>query len=128
MRIVRIGAAVVGFFMLLGQAMAADDTAPIIGRWVDRLPDGNSMITGFTAHTVTFYSVNAQGMSLGPPTTITVQYRKLADGSLLATPVDAFGEPLMVKVKNDIMVLTFEGLAPRTLTREKAAAAPKPHG
>ncbi|MSO72051.1 MAG: hypothetical protein EXQ84_00370 [Rhodospirillaceae bacterium] len=107
--------------------MAADDTAPIIGRWVDRLPDGTAMITGFSAHTVTFYSVNAQGMSMGPPTTITVQYRKLSDGALLATPIGDIGEPLMVKVKNDIMVLTFEGLPPRTLMREKEVAIPKPH-
>ncbi len=128
MRIVGIGAAIVGFLMLAGQAMAADDTAPIIGRWVDRLPDGNAMITQFSPRTVTFFSVNGQGMSMGPPTTITVTYRKMPDGSLLATPIDDFGEPLNVKVKNDIMVLTFEGLAPRTLMREKEQAAPKPHG
>ncbi len=129
MRIVGIGAAVVGLFMLMAPALAADNTTPYVGRWVDKLPDGTAMITGFSRSTVTFYSVNGQGMSLGPPTTITVNFRDLPDGSILATPIDGFGEPMILRIKNDVMILAFEGLSPRTLTREKEVAVPaKPHG
>jgi len=131
MQIFKFGAALAGLFMV-GQAMAAspgDLSAPVIGVWVDKLPDGSSMMIDFASHGVTFHTMDTRGMGSGPPTTISVQYRKMPNGSLMLVPTGDVGEPMAVRVNGpDVMVIQFEGMQPRTLVRQKEQPAQKPHG
>jgi hypothetical protein len=122
MKYMRLGAMVVGSLMLAGQAMAASDVTPVLGNWVDKLPDGTGMVVGFTEKTVAFTSLDARGRSSGPPTTIAVASKKMADGTLYFTPTGELGEPFEVKMNSaESLEIRFPGLQPRTLAREKAA-------
>ncbi len=133
MRILTLCAAMFGLFMLSHQAIAAaprgGDSEPVIGSWLDKLPDGSAMMISFTPYAVTFNTIDSRGMGSGPPTTIQVEYKKQANGSLMLTPTGTVGEPMAVRVNGpDVMVIQFQGLQPRTLVRQKEDAGPaNPH-
>jgi hypothetical protein len=129
MKKMRLAAILVGSLMVGTPAMAANDMGPILGNWVDQLPDGTGMVVGFTEETVAFTSLDTRGRSSGPPTTIKIASKKMADGTLYFTPKGDLGEPFEVKVNDaDSLEIRFPGLKPRTLSREKAAQPRKsPH-
>lgn len=138
MHIFRLGAALVGLLMLvlhIGDAVAAApsaraESAPVIGSWIDKLPDGSAMMITFTPYAMTFHTLDTRGFGNGPPTTIQVSYRKMPNGSLMLTPTGEVGEPMAVRVNGtDVMVIQFEGMQPRTLVRQKdePAAPGSPH-
>lgn len=125
MKIFKVVAALAGVLMLLAQPVfAADDASPVVGTWVDKLPDGFLMVLSFTPTTVAFQPFDATGKG-GAPTTINVKYKKQSNGDLHLTPEGNVGEPLRVTLKDtNTLELQFEGREPRTLTRQKAEAAP----
>ena len=127
MKILKFVAALAGVLMLLAQPVfAADDSSPVVGTWVDKLPDGFLMVLSFTPTTVAFQPFDSTGPG-GAPTTINVKYKKQTNGDLQLTPEGNVGEPLRVTLKGpNTLELQFEGREPRTLTREKTEAAP--HG
>ncbi len=130
MQVAKFGAAMAGVMMLLAQSvMAADDSTPIAGVWVDKLPSGMLKLIEFTPTTVAFYDVDPASGRGSPPTTMTVTYKKDDQGAIRLTPTTADGLPFTVTVKNaDTAVLKFDGYDARTLTRQKAPAMPKGHG
>lgn len=133
MRILTLCAAMLGLFMLIGQVQAAasrgGEAEPLIGSWIDKLSDGSAMMISFTPYAVTFNTMDSRGMGSGPPTTIQVEYKKQANGSLMLVPTGTVGEPMAVRVNGpDLMVIQFEGLQPRTLVRQKEDPKPaNPH-
>ena len=131
MKILKLVVVIAGVVMFLGQAtvaaVAADDSAPVVGTWVDKLPDGYLMVLSFTATSVAFQPFDAGGKG-GAPTTIPVKYKKQSNGDLHLTPEGDVGEPLRVTIKNpNTLELQFQGREPRTLTRQKAEAALRGH-
>jgi hypothetical protein len=128
MKLLKAIAAVAALVMTLGQAVyAADDFAPALGVWVDKLPDGTLMVLSFTPETVSFQPFDATGKG-GAPATMPVTYKKQANGDLQLDPKDpAIGEPLRVTVKNPTtMEIQFTGREPRTLTKQKTEAPKHP--
>lgn len=127
MKIAKLAGVVAGFLMLATQAMAAPDiSAPAIGTWVDKLPDGTTMVLSFTRESVSFQPFDANGRG-GAPATMPVTYSKDANGDLQLKPETEVGEPLRVTIKDsNTLELQFVGRAPRTLMRQKDA--PAPHG
>lgn len=133
MRFLTLCAAMLGLFLFAGPTMAAaprgGEAEPLIGTWVDKLPDGSAMMISFTPYAVTFNTMDSRGMGSGPPTTIQVEYKKQSNGSLMLTPTGTVGEPMAVRVNGpDVMVIQFEGMQPRTLVRQKEEPGPaNPH-
>jgi hypothetical protein len=120
MKIVKLAGAVAGFLMLVGQAVAADVSTPAIGTWIDKLPDGATMVLNFTPDSVSFQPFDQSGRG-GAPATMKVTYKKDANGDLQLTPETEVGEPLRVTMKDaNTLELQFAGREPRTLTRQKA--------
>ena len=126
MKLMKFAAGVAGILLLMAQGASADDSTPLIGSWVDKLPNGYLMITDFSATTVAFHPVDPEGKG-SPPTTIPVTYSKDKDGAIRLMPGGNLGEPLTVLIKDaNTILLQFDGMDPRTLTRQKAA--PPAHG
>jgi len=123
MKIAKFGMAVIGFFMMFGQAAQAqvrEDVSQIVGVWEDRLPDGSFMVTTISSGTVSFLMVNRDGFSNGPPTTIEVSFSKYDKDTYLATPIGSIGEPVAFKANTkDSIFIQFEGREPRTLNRQQ---------
>ena len=132
MNFARFGAALFGLLMLLGHAASAQQELPFIGSWIDRLPDGNAMVTEFSPYTVTFFVVDKFGNTSGPPTTISVDVSKPDEKTYMLTPSGALGEPMAVQVKDaNTVYLLFKDRNPRTLRRrveEEQQDPPHPHG
>jgi hypothetical protein len=133
MKIAKFGMAAVGFLMMLAfgpaaQAQVLQDVTPIVGQWADKFSDGTAMITIISPSSVTFYLINHEGVSNGPPTTIDVSFSKYDVGTYLATPTGPIGEPMAFKESTrDTIFIQFEGKEPRTLTRQKNMGM-GPHG
>lgn len=127
MKIAKLAGAIAGMLMMLGQAVAAADiSAPAIGVWIDKLPDGTTMVLSFTPESVSFQPFDTNGRG-GAPATMPVSYKKQPNGDLQLTPQTDVGEPMRVTVKNaDTLELQFVGREPRTLMRQKEAA-PRAH-
>ena len=121
MRVLSGEAGVVAAFVLLIGAAVADDSAQLIGQWIDKLPNGASMVTVFTSTTVAFHGVDPQGND-GPTNTVQVAYKKSSSGAIAITAEDQQGDPLLVTVKDDnTLLMTFPGADPRTLVRQQPA-------
>jgi hypothetical protein len=134
MKIARFGMAAFGFLAMLvfgsaAQAQVLEDVTPIVGQWADKFPDGTAMITVISPSSVTFYLINHEGVSNGPPTTIDVTFKKYDVGTYLATPTGPVGEPMAFKESSrDTIFIQFEGKEPRTLTRQRDMGMNNPHG
>ncbi len=132
MNFARFGAALVGFLMLFAHAASAQQDIPFAGNWIDRMPDGNAMVTVISPYTVTFYVVDSHGNTSGPPTTISVDVSKPDEKTYLLSPTGAVGEPMAIQVKDgNTIYLQFKGRNPRTLKRwvEEESDQPRnPHG
>lgn len=114
-------------FCLLGQAFAAE-ADPIIGRWLDKLPDGNSMIVEFTATQISFQGVT-QGGAAVPPSVFPAMYKKEGDGKFVVAIEGQPQDPMAVMLTGaDKISLKFPGRDARDLVRYVPPPAEKPRG
>lgn len=128
MKILTSAAALTGLAMcLLGPALAAD-ADPIIGRWVDKLPDGNSMIVEFTLTQISFQGVTQAGAAV-PPSVFPAMYKKEGDGKFVVAIEGQPNDPMAVMLTGkDKLSLKFPGRDARDLVRYVEAAPEKPKG
>ena len=130
MKIAKFGLAVIGFFMMFGQAAQAqvrEDVSQIVGVWEDRLPDGSYMMTTISPAAVSFLMVSRDGFSSGPPTIIEYSFSKYETDTYMATPIGPVGEPVAFKYNSkDQIFIQFEGRDPRLLSRQKPMASGMP--
>ena len=121
MRIIKTGAAVLMALVLSVGMAVADDSAQIVGEWLDNLPNGARMITVFTPTSIAFHGIDPQGNE-GPTNTVQVTFKKNDKGGIYIL-ANQGGDPLSVTVKDaNTLLLQFPGADARTLTRQKPAA------
>lgn len=99
---------------LAGQSRAADPSL-LIGKWIEKLPDGAGAVTEFTATTMATYGVDTAGAPTGKPKIVDVTYRNLGE-SIAITVVG--GDGLLAVVRNqNAIVLEFPGAGGHQLKR-----------
>ncbi len=129
MKVAKILAGVAGLFMLnmgmsIGPALAADSDA-LIGEWFDKMPNGATMVTVFSAASMTFHGLAPDGSST-PDTTLAVTYKKQADGAISVAPNSMPDQPVTATVKDaNTLELRFPGTEVRKLVRHTPDAKKK---
>jgi hypothetical protein len=102
-------------FCAWASAAAASDPNQIIGKWIERFPNGSGMVTEFTATTISSFGVDASGKQGAPPQTTKVTYKDLGD-SIGVNFAGGGGILVLVKGPNNI-VLDFPGMGAHQLMR-----------
>ncbi len=108
----------VGLLLTFGHVFAQDEN-PLIGQWIDPLPNGAAMITEFSADTVAFWAVSpggAKSETNSAPVTITKQ----DNGAYSIAIKGQEDTPLIaMMVGANAMQLAYPGMASRRLMRRE---------
>ena len=67
MRVSSILLGAVAAFALAASAAQADQPAAIFGKWIEKYPNGNGMVTEFADASISSYPVDRDGRPLGAP-------------------------------------------------------------
>ena len=90
---------------------------PLIGQWVDQLPNGAAMITEFTADTISFWAINPTG-ARSETNVAPISYESLPNGGISISISGQDDTPLTAVMRSsDTLELVFPGMASRRLTR-----------
>lgn len=109
------------YLCLLAPASAADN--PVVGRWIDKLPSGASMIVEFSAAQVSFQSMTAEG-NLLPPSVFPVTYKSEGKDQFVVAIEGQPSEPMAVMLTAPgKLSLKFPGRDARDLVRYVAETA-----
>jgi hypothetical protein len=123
----RVGIAIITLFLWSQATFAANNGVQLLGKWVENLSNGGTMIVEFTETTLSFTPIDASGRTLKPTNTSEVTFKQLgisdAGESISITFKDKNGNPsggilAIVKSENKI-VLDFPGVGVHLLTRAK---------
>jgi hypothetical protein len=115
----RIVLALVFASALAGAAQAAVP-ATVYGKWIERFPDGNGMVTEFTPAQVSSYPVDSLGKPTAAPTAMPVTYVDLG-GPMVGVAFSGGGGAIAAEKTADAITLDFPGIGAHELTRLKAA-------
>jgi len=122
-------AAVAGLSLSLMASAFAADADPLVGKWIDKLPDGGAMIVEFTLKQVSFQQVTAEGMA-APASTFGATYTKEAADKFGVAIEGQPDQPMaLVLLKTGKLNVKFPGRNARELSRyvPEVDAKPKPH-
>ena len=84
MKILKFAGALAGLVLCLSGPVIAAESDPIIGQWIDKLPDGNAMIVEFTVDKISFTGVTVEGSHV-PSSVFPVRYKKEGDGKCVVS-------------------------------------------
>ena len=93
--------------------------ATVYGKWIERFPDGNGMITEFTSAQVSSYPVDSLGKPTAAPTAMPVTYVDLG-GPMVGVSFSGGGGAIAAEKTADAITLDFPGIGAHELTRVKA--------
>ncbi len=96
---------------------AAADSVVIMGRWIERLPDGRGVVSEFGPNSLTTYPVDARGAPTGPSQQWTVFYRDVGGDDLVLAYSDGGGNLNIHKKGADAITIEFPGVGSHDLTR-----------
>ena len=113
----RIVLALVFASALAGAAQAAVP-ATVFGKWIERFPDGNGMVTEFTPAQVSSYPVDSLGKPTAAPTAMPVTYVDLG-GQMVGVAFSGGGGAIAAERTTDAITLDFPGIGAHELTRVK---------
>lgn len=103
--------------LLFAQSAGAEEVNPLIGQWVDQLPNGAAMITEFTADTISFWAVNPTGAK-SETNTAPITFETLPNGGISISIRGQNDAPLTAVMRGaNTVELVFPGMASRRLTR-----------
>lgn len=129
MNILKSVVALAGLFLCLqGPARGAEN--PLMGRWIDKLPSGASMIIEFTPERISFTSMTEEG-NLLPPSVFPITYKAEGKDQYVIAIEGQPSEPMAVMLTAPgKLSLKFPGRDARDLVRyvPDAAAPAKPKG
>ncbi len=113
----------------MASAVFADSANPLLGKWVEKFPNGASMLTVFTDKTITSTPADTNGKPSGSAITANITYKslghddKLGDGyniNFVSPDGKSDGPGIMAYVKTpDTLVLDFPGASTHNLSRVK---------
>jgi hypothetical protein len=115
-----VGLAIAG--ALAGAAQAAIPSS-VYGKWIERFPDGNGMVTEFTPAQVSSYPVDSSGKATAAPTAMPVTYVDLG-GPMVGVAFQGGGGAVAAATTADALTLDFPGVGAHELTRVKAETLP----
>ena len=110
-----------GALALAGPSHAAVPST-VFGKWIERFPDGNGMVTEFTAGAISSYPVDQAGRATAAPTAMPVSYVDLG-GPMLGVSFHSGGGAVVAKQGDDAMTLDMPGIGAHQLIRVKANGA-----
>jgi hypothetical protein len=123
-KLVPLGLLVAG--ALAGTAHAAVPST-VFGKWIERFPNGNGMVTEFTAASISSYPVDSLGRATAAPTAMPVSYVDLG-GEIVGVTFKGGGGAVVAKTGDDAITLDFPGIGAHELMRAKAAGAERSVG
>jgi hypothetical protein len=100
---------------LSGAAYAADP-ASLYGKWIEKFPNGNGMVTEFAASSISYYPVDAAGKATEAPRQNVVTYLDLDAGTIRINFQGGGGLVVLVKDAQTI-VLDSAGAGAHRLVR-----------
>ncbi|HZZ89208.1 MAG TPA: hypothetical protein VFE13_12845 [Caulobacteraceae bacterium] len=106
--------------LLAGAAQAATPSM-VYGKWVERFPDGNGMVTEFSAGSISSYPVDSFGHATAAPTAMPVTYVDLG-GEILGVSFKSGGGAMLARRNADAMTMALPGIGSHELTRIKVDA------
>jgi hypothetical protein len=112
---------VVGALLATALANASQAAVPstVFGKWIERFPDGNGMVTEFTPAQVSSYPVDSLGKATAAPTAMPVTYVDLG-GPMVGVAFSGGGGAIAAARTADAITLDFPGIGAHELTRVKA--------
>ncbi len=123
MKILKSAVVLAGLLVSLAGSVSAADN-PIMGRWIDKLPSGASMIIEFTPEHISFTNVTPDGNFL-PASVFPVTYQAQGQDQYVVAIEGQPTEPMAVMITGvGKMSLKFPGRGERDLVRYVADAAP----
>lgn len=107
------------FASALASAAQAAVPSTVYGKWIERYPDGNGMVTEFTPAQVSSYPVDSFGKATAAPTAMPVTYVDLG-GQMVGVAFSGGGGAIAAEKTVDAITLDFPGIGAHELTRVKA--------
>jgi hypothetical protein len=107
------------FASALAGACQAAIPSTVFGKWIERFPDGNGMVTEFTPAQVSSYPVDSFGKPTAAPTAMQVTYVDLG-GPMVGVAFSGGGGAMVAEKTIDAITLDFPGIGAHELTRVKA--------
>ena len=105
--------------LLFTYPAVAGDANPLIGQWVDQLPNGAAMITEFTAGSISFWAVSPAGAK-SAANTAPVAFEQLPNGGIGISIKGQGDAPLTAVMRGaNAVELVFPGMASRQLSRHQ---------
>lgn len=117
MRVSSILLGAVGALALAGAAHA-DQPAAIFGKWIEKFPNGNGMVTEFADASISSYPVDRDGRPLGAPTTMTVTYDDLG-GAMIGVSFQGGGGAIVARKTQDAITMDLPGVGAHELEKVK---------
>jgi len=98
---------------------AAEDSNPLIGQWIDPLPNGAAMITEFSADTISFWALSPTGEK-SAENRAPVTFEALPNGGIGVSISGQNDTPLTAVMRGvNSLELAFPGMASRRLRRHQ---------
>ena len=102
-----------------GSVMLAQAAEPstIMGKWIERRPDGMEIVTEFSPTSMAFYTVDKSGKPTGEPKRTSVIYKDLGGDSISVTVGDGRGGIVVQRKSANVVTVDFPGAYAVDLTR-----------
>ncbi len=101
--------------LVFAPAAHAGDPSLLVGKWMEKFPNGTGIVTEFTPTTISFYPVDASGKPKAEPKPQEVTYRDL--GQTIAIDFNGGGGIMALIKDHGSMVLMFPGMGSHPLVR-----------
>jgi hypothetical protein len=102
----------------LAGAAHADQPAAIFGKWIEKFPDGQGMVTEFANASISSYPVDRDGHALAVPTRMQVTYDDLG-GPMIGVSFHGGGGAIVARRSQDAITLDFPGVGAHELAKMK---------
>ena len=114
----RATAMAIGLGVLLAGAAQAADPASVMGKWIERLPNGRGMVTEIAPHSISYYPVDQAGTAQGAPSQSAVTYKDLGGDLVGVDFAGADGSGIMLqRTGANSLTMDFPGVGAHKLTR-----------
>jgi hypothetical protein len=112
--------ALLGLLATIAFAGAAHAATPsiVLGKWIERFPNGAGMVTEFTAASISSYPVDSFGHATATPTAMPVTYVDLG-GEILGVTFKGGGGAVVARTGDNAITMALPGIGAHALTRAK---------
>jgi hypothetical protein len=109
--------------ILAGGSATAADPAGVMGRWVERFPNGNAMVVDIAPAALAYHPEDATGKVLAAENRAAVTYKDLGGDDIVVQFPGGDGGLMIHQKGPDAIILDFPGAGAHLLTRDPAGQA-----